>query len=239
MDSINLMISITNREELKDLAEIYREYGVTTSFISLGRGTAVLNSALKAVTFSMVTGINWVYIRHALEKKMKIDLPDRGIVFTIPLSSFGGMRQLTALLGKQEYEREEESVLKNTKYELVIVVANTGYSDQIMTAARAGGARGGTVIHAKGTGAGGSQEFLGITLAGEKEMVFTVVRTEAKNDVMKKIMEDCGIGTAVNAVVMSLPVTATAGMRFYEMNEAVQEVEDGEQFAGQIERENS
>ena len=238
MDSINLMISITDREELEELVGIYREYGVSTSFISLGKGTAVLNSSLKAVTFSFVTGINWVYIRHGLEKKMRIDLPDKGIVFTIPLSSIGGMRQLTALLGKQEYELEEESVLKDTKYELVVVIANTGYSDQIMDSARKGGARGGTVLHAKGTGADGTKEFLGITLAGEKEMIFTVVRKEHKDAVMQKIMEDCGIQTNIKAVVMSLPVTATAGMRFYEMNEAVQEVEDGEEFAEKVEREN-
>jgi len=238
MDSINLMISITDREELDELVGIFRDYGVDTSFISLGRGTQILNAPMKAVTFSLVTGINWVYIRHALERKMEIDLPNKGIVFTVPLSSIGGMRQLTALLGKQEYEREEESVLKDTKYELVMIIANTGYSDQVMEAAREGGARGGTVLHAKGTGADGSQEFLGITLAGEKELILTVVRSTCKDAVMKCVMEKCGHDTGIKAVVMSLPVTATAGMRFYEMKEAVQEVEDGEEFAGQIEREN-
>ena len=38
--------------------------------------------------------------------------------------------------------------MKNTKYELIIVIANHGYSEDVMDAARAEGAGGGTVIHA-------------------------------------------------------------------------------------------
>ena len=37
-------------------------------------------------------------------------------------------------------------------YELLVTIANTGYSDTIMKAARSAYAPGGTIIHAKGTG---------------------------------------------------------------------------------------
>lgn len=39
-----------------------------------------------------------------------------------------------------------------------------------MNAARAAGARGGTVLHGKGTGAKGAPKFYNITIAQEKEM---------------------------------------------------------------------
>ena len=42
--------------------------------------------------------------------------------------------------------------MKDTKYELLVVVANQGYTEYIMEAARSANAAGGTVIHAKGTG---------------------------------------------------------------------------------------
>ena len=41
--------------------------------------------------------------------------------------------------------------MKDTKYELLVVIANQGYTELVMDAARAAHAPGGTVIHAKGT----------------------------------------------------------------------------------------
>lgn len=73
--------------------------------------------------------------------------------------------------------------MKDTKYELLVVIANHGYSDLIMDAARGAGAAGGTVIHAKGTGMEGAEKFLGISLAAEKEMIYIVVhRRQAQRD---------------------------------------------------------
>ena len=49
-----------------------------------------------------------------------------------------------------------------------------------MDAARAAGAGGGTVIHAKGTGMEGAAQFLGMELVNEKELVLIVSRTAGK-----------------------------------------------------------
>ena len=220
------MVSITNREELKDLITVFRENGAGLSFVSLGHGTALLDSTPKAVTYTVITTECWQHIKRDLEQKMDIDLPNKGIVFTTPVSSAGSMMQLTALLGNKPVIPGEESVLKDTVYELVMVIANPGFSVQIMNAARKGGAQGGTVIHAKGTGEKGNEDFLGITLAAEKEIVYTVVKKDVKNDVMKCIIEECGPGTRPDAVLMSVPVTSTAGMRFYEMKEREPEAEE-------------
>ena len=42
--------------------------------------------------------------------------------------------------------------MPESAYEMIIAVANQGYIEPIMEAARSAGAGGGTVIHAKGTG---------------------------------------------------------------------------------------
>ena len=42
--------------------------------------------------------------------------------------------------------------LTNVSHELVVVVCNHGYTDDVMDVARSAGAGGGTVLHAKGTG---------------------------------------------------------------------------------------
>ena len=59
-----------------------------------------------------------------------------GIAFTISLSSIGGKKTLQFLLAKDEYQKEEESVLKDTTHDLIIVIANRGYIDLVMDSAR-------------------------------------------------------------------------------------------------------
>lgn len=72
------------------------------------------------------------------------------------------------------------------------------------------------MLHAKGTGMEGAQHFLGVTLAAEKEVIMIVVKKEQKNTIMKAIMEDAGLQSRAKAIVFSVPVTDTAGMRLTE-----------------------
>ena len=143
-------------------------------------------------------------------------MPGTGIAFTVPLSSIGGRRELLFLTEHQNYQKGEESTMKDTTHELLLVVANHGYSDLIMDAARGAGAAGGTVIHAKGTGMEGAEKFLGISLAAEKEMIFIVVRREKRNDIMSAIMHSAGMQSKAKSICFTLPVSATAGLRLIE-----------------------
>ena len=106
--------------------------------------------------------------------------------------------------------------MKDTAHQLITVIANQGNIDLIMNAARSAGAYGGTVIHAKGTGIEAADRFMGVSLAAEKEMIFIVAKTEQKNTIMKAIMEQAGLESKAKAIVFSLPVTDTAGLRLIE-----------------------
>ncbi len=224
MSELFLMTAIITRDRTRAFAEFYERNGVSVNFITLGNGTAGyeildyfgLEKTEKAVIFSVVTRETWKRIKSGLQREMHIDIPGTGIAFIIPLSSIGGRRQLNFLTGSEEFEKGEESVLKDTKYELLVVIANQGYTEKIMDAARKMQAGGGTVIHAKGTGMETAEKFLGVTLASEKEIIFIVVKKEHKNDIMKVIMDEAGLSSKAKSVVFSLPVTGTAGMRLME-----------------------
>ena len=102
--------------------------------------------------------------------------------------------------------------MKGTEQELLIVISNQGYSQQVMDAALKAGSRGGTVIHARGTGQEKAERFLGISLASEKDIVLIVTPAEKKAEMMQTIMREAGPETRAKAIVFSLPVTDTAGM---------------------------
>lgn len=161
MSELYLMVTIINRNLTKKFMDFYTDTGLEVSMTAAGSGTAAneildyfgLEGSEKSVLFHVVTDGKWSEVKRKLSKEMKIDIPGVGIAFVIRISSIGGKKALNYLTCGQEFVKGDESVLKETKYELVVVIANQGYSEDVMDAARKVHAAGGTVIHAKGTGA--------------------------------------------------------------------------------------
>ncbi len=219
-----LMFTITDRSRLPRFIDLYQRHGLAVNLVTLGRGTAAsetlnylgLDRTEKAVCCAVVTGGVWSEIRSALRRELRIDVPGTGIAFTVPLSSIGGKRELAFLTAGQNFEKGEESTLKNTEHELLVAISEQGYSETVMDAARHAGAGGGTVIHAKGTGMQQAEKFLGISLASEKDLIFIVAVSGQKDAIMSSIMREAGLETRAKAIVFSLPVTDTAGLRLIE-----------------------
>lgn len=222
--NLYLMTTIVDRKIVNKYIELYQDNDLHVMFLTLGSGTAAnevldylgLDSTEKAVAYSVLEESAWENIKKQLQKKLQIDAPGGGIAFTIPLSSIGGKKTLQFLLESQDYKKEEESTLQNTIHELVVVIAEQGYTELIMDAARGAGAYGGTVIHAKGTGMQAADKFMGVSLAAEKEIIYIVTKRDQKNAIMQAVMEHAGLNSKAKAITFSLPVTDTAGLRLLE-----------------------
>ena len=130
-------------------------------------------------------------------------------MMAVPVFSIGGASAKAYLLqGEAENRMEKEGT-----HELIIVIANQGFTDKVMDAARAAGATGGTSVHAKGTGTDLAKKFFGVSLAAEKELIFILSAAETRKPIMKAIMEKAGMQTDAQALAFSLPVTDLAGLR--------------------------
>ncbi len=224
MGKLCMMTTIVSRKQFKKYLRLYQEEQLQVMFVTLGAGTASgdildylgLESTEKAVMFHVLEESAWENAKKNLRQKLQIDAPGEGIAFVVPLSSIGGKKALQFLSGNEDFQKEEESVLKDTVYELIVVIANQGYTELAMDAARSAGAYGGTVIHAKGTGMEQAERFMGVSLASEKEIIFIVAKKTQKNDIMKAVMEQAGMQSKAKSIVFSLPVTDTAGLRLME-----------------------
>ena len=71
-------------------------------------------------------------------------------------------------------------------------------------------------FHGKGVGMKRAEQFLGVSLVSEKEVILIVARSEQKNSIMNSIMEKAGVTSKAGTIVFSLPVTSTAGLRSIE-----------------------
>ena len=220
MDRAVLMIVITDRSRGGDFAAWFQAQGATLILSALGRGTAAtevldylgLEATEKAVLLLAAPRSRRLVRRAARE--LWLDVPGRGILMAVPISSVGGARARDYLLSWQA--EEEDDMERDITHELIVVIANRGHTDQVMDAARSAGAAGGTTIHAKGTGTELARKFLGVSLAAEKEIVFILASEADRKPIMKAVMTQAGTHTKAQAVTFSLPVTDLAGLRLLE-----------------------
>ena len=98
------------------------------------------------------------------------------------------------------------------KYELIFCIVNAGFSETVMDAAKAAGARGGTLLRGRGTANREAEEFFHITIQPEKEVVMMLVPEEVKDNVLRSIYTTCGLESDANGIAFSLPVTKAVGL---------------------------
>ena len=68
------------------------------------------------------------------------------------------------------------------------------------------------MLNTRGIGSQDVEQFLGISIQAEKEIVFLVVPTEKRQDVMQAISHEAGLKTPAKGVVLSLPVSHAIGL---------------------------
>ena len=141
-------------------------------------------------------------------KRQYIDAPGNGVTIGVPIKSVGGAKTLAFLSNGQNVKGIPTL---NYDYELVMIIANQGATDQVMDAARSAGARGGTVIHGLDTGSRNAEKFYKVSIAAEKEVILIVSAAERKAAIMKAIIEQAGPDTKAGAIAFSLPVSEIAG----------------------------
>ncbi len=98
------------------------------------------------------------------------------------------------------------------KYELIFCIVNAGFSETVMDAAKAAGARGGTLLRGRGTANREAEEFFHITIQPEKEIVMILVPQEIKDTVLKGIYKAAGLNTAGQGIAFSVAVDKTVGL---------------------------
>lgn len=111
------------------------------------------------------------------------------------------------------------------KYELVVCIVNKGFNEQVMVAAKGCGAKGGTVINARGTAKEDVAKRFDYIVTPEKEIVLLVVPVEIKDDIMHALYKEVGLDTPGQGIVFSMPVDETAGIGMKSAkNEKAEEV---------------
>lgn len=215
------VIAITDHDRGEAMNALYRAAGLRGILSMPGRGTATsehlaiygLDATEKYVISAIGNGSEAEGLIKSAKRKLFIDIPGNGVMLTVPLKSVAGGKTLAYLTDEQ---KTGGAPRMDFEHELIIVILNEGYSDFVMDAARAAGAGGGTVLHAKGTGGTRGEKFFSVSLADEKDMIYIIAHRDEKAAIMRSINEQAGPGSRAGAICFSLPISSVAGLRARE-----------------------
>lgn len=221
---MNYVISVIVPSALDTLTDIFENLELPLSVTMRAKGTAVksmlellgIESNERRMAVTIANNEKTAQLISLAKRKLHIGVPGHGIIVSVPIKSVGGGKTLAYLNGDNQFSKQAPEL--NGDYELITIIANEGHTDSVMNAARAAGARGGTVLHGKGTGAKGSQRFYNISIANEKEVILIVSSKEQKAQIMRSVLQKAGPDTDTGAIVFSLPVSQVAGFGFFEEN---------------------
>lgn len=221
MKDLSLLITIVRRQDEEEFTSYLEKQGHPAAVTLRAKGAARsktlsllgIEESEKTVILSLAGGDNARGLLKGLTRDLYLDMPDRGIAITCPLSSIGANALETLVHGEIN---EKEGTDMNTEKELIVIIANRSATDLVIDAAREGGAVGGTVINAKGTASAGSATFMGITIAQEKEVILIVAKKEDRTSIMRSVVTNAGRNTPAESVVFALPISDAAGFRSLE-----------------------
>lgn len=223
MNGISLLVAITMREYEEDFTSFLQSKKICAIFTVLCHGTAeqsVLDilGLEKTEKVMIMAALETKKAKRVLQKmvaNLGISVPGSGIALCIPVGSIGGASSMKYLLEKQNVIIGEAIPMEEKQqffHDMIVAIVERGNTDTVMEAARSAGARGGTVINAKGAGTDFTAKFLGMSLAAEKEMVLIVVKRKDKADVMKAIMAQAGISSEAHTALFSIPIEDVVGL---------------------------
>ena len=102
--------------------------------------------------------------------------------------------------------------MKTENHEVIFAIVTSGYAEEAMDIAREQGARGGTILNARGVAREKEAAFFGITIHAEKEILMLVVDKDIRNNILNALYKQMGMDKKAQGIAFSLPVSDAAGL---------------------------
>ena len=196
------------------VVKIAKQHGISGATIFLGMGT-IKNHLLEILGLYelrkeivlMVADKELAY--NALEEintELVLNKPNHGIAFTTSVSNLLGSRNCT-------YDSSNKhGGVKNTMYNAIFVVVDKGVAESVIDAASLAGARGGTIINARGSGVHETSTVFSMAIEPEKEIVMILSENTLTEAICDSIRKELKIDDPGNGIIFVLDINKTYGL---------------------------
>ncbi len=206
-----LLVCIVGRDHGERVVALTKSAGARGGTILLGNGTAEssllqllgIGTSEKDIVFTLLSDEVLDPVLEALQNDARSRRKAQGIAFSLDVPTI-----LQHVFVPAENEPDTgttpapgENAMPDASHELISVIVNAGYADDVMHAARRAGARGGTVINARGTGKEEDVKFFGITIVPEKELLLILATKKEAPAILEAVravpcLSERGMGIA-------------------------------------------
>jgi len=209
-----LMYIIVNCGVASKIIKQAKTQGVTAGTVFLGKGT-IRNKLLEFLELNesrkeiVLMAAEQEIARRALaflSKMFRFDKPNHGIAFSVPI---------TRVLGSEPLECEESIVVKgveNSMYQSIMVIVDRGKAEAVIDAATKVGSKGGTIMHARGSGIHETSTLFAMEIEPEKEVVLIISERTLTEVITSSIREHLQIDQPGNGVIFIQDVSEVYGL---------------------------
>lgn len=214
------LITITDVNREKKLNDVFARAGIHFRFHTHVQGTAPsaildifgFSGRTRLLTASILARQDVPRAFRLLEERLFFSENGRGIAFTVPIT--GLQNRLAGVLTDemQSHQTTEGGNRTMGEHCAIVVSVRNGFSDDVIDAARAAGARGGSIMKCMRDSSEQVAKQFGMALKEEQELVLIVTVRDKKKELMNAIAEKCGMKTEAQGILFSLPIDATLGI---------------------------
>lgn len=213
-EPMSLIVTIAERGKGAGIIRLYTGNQIYLHCQCSGRGTATseildilgLASTEKDVILSYGTTAAANQLLHQLDNDLRGAVSSGGIAFSIPLTALSNL-VLATLVYKTD--RKGDKTMPNdhkAENSMILITCKPGCSQEIMETAKKAGARGGTVLRARWSGAEELEKSYGLTLSPERELLIIVVPTQIRNAVMENINAQHSLRSESEGMICSVAI---------------------------------
>ena len=99
-----------------------------------------------------------------------------------------------------------------SKFDCIITIVDGGSSELVVDAANSAGAKGATIINARGSTSKGHNKFFKLNIQPDKQIVMILSNQDQTKDIVEAISKKAGMNTKSHALSFVLPVEDAIGM---------------------------
>lgn len=209
---LEMLVVIVEHNKASKVLHLADEKGVTASVAMLGRGTASrtifdylgLNDKKKAVLMLFGKTEEIMDLADYLVEKLEMDKPNHGIAYIE--SAFN-------VFGTEDNANGSENIKRGENmYNAIYTIVEKGNADDVIEAAEKAGSRGGTVMHARGSGSEEARKVFNMLIEPEKEIVLIISEEAKTKDIVESIRKETGIEEQGKGIIFITNVEQTYGL---------------------------
>lgn len=209
---LEMLVVIVEHNKASKVLHLADEKGVTASVAMLGRGTASrtifdylgLNDKKKAVLMLFGKTEEIMDLADYLVEKLEMNKPNHGIAYIE--SAFN-------VFGTEDNANGSENIKRGENmYNAIYTIVEKGNADDVIEAAQKAGSRGGTVMHARGSGSEEARKVFNMLIEPEKEIVLIISEEAKTKDIVESIRKETQIEEEGKGIIFVTNVAVTYGL---------------------------